>query len=348
MRLLTFALVLATISTASAQQPTARTAEQQFKNIQIFKGLPATQLEPTMAFIAGSLGVRCNYCHVPNAFDKDDKSTKLTARRMIQMVRDLNKSSFNAQSAVSCFTCHRGKPTPVSVPAVGQNPWAPASPTAEAPLPSVKEVLDRYVQALGGEQALTKVTTRTAKGSRIGADGVLVPEEVYQKAPDKLLTVTSYPNLVLSNGSNGTNVWAHNSREGATTLPEQLLVQIKREAVFYKELKTEELYARLAVVGKTSVREADAYVVQATLASGPVEKLFFDLRTGLLVRRYTESDTPLGKLPLQIDYEDYREVDGVKQPFLIHWSMPGRIWGRKLDEIKQNVSLDDAMFDPRK
>ena len=338
-------LILFIVSTSLAQQQ--QTAEQRFKNIQILKGLPATQLEPTMAFISGSLGVRCNYCHVPNSFDKDDKPTKVTARRMIKMVLDLNKGSFNGQSAVSCFTCHRGKPTPVSIPVVGQNLWAPnPSPTPAASLPSVKQILDRYVQALGGAEALTKITSRSAKGSRIGADGVLVPEEVHQKAPDKILTVTSYPNVVFSNGFNGTAAWAHSSREGATPLPEQLLVQIKRDAVFYKELKTGELYSSLTVLGRASVRDAEAYVIQATPVNGAVEKLFFDVATGLLVRRYTESDTPLGKLPLQMDYEDYREIDGIKQPFLIHWSMPGRIWGRKIDEIKQNVQLDDARFNP--
>src|SRR5215510_10892097 len=325
----------------------AQTAEQKFKNIQIFKTLPATQLDPTMAFISGSLGVRCSYCHVTNSFDKDDKQTKLTARRMIQMVFDLNKGSFNGQSAVTCYTCHRGKPTPISVPAIGQNLWAPSSPspTAETP-PSVKQILDRYVQAVGGAEALLKITSRTVKGSRIGADGVLVPEEVYQKAPDKLLTVTSYPNVVFSNGYNGTAGWAHSSRDGATPLPDQLLAQLKRDAVFYKELKTQDLYSSLTVLGRASVRDADAYVIQAKPVDGPVEKLFFDVRTGLLVRRYTESDTPLGKLPLQIDYEDYREVDGIKQPFLIHWSFPGRIWGRKVDEIKQNITIDDAKFNP--
>ncbi len=324
----------------------AQTAEQRYKNIQIFKGLPAAQLDPTMAFIAGSLGVRCSYCHVGNTFEKDDKQTKLMARRMIQMVFDLNKGSFNGQGAVSCYTCHRGKPTPVSVPAVGQNPWTGSdSPTPEA-LPSIKDVLDRYVQAIGGSEALNRVTTRSAKGSRIGADGVLVPEEVYQKAPDKILTITSYPNVVFSNGFNGSAVWAHSSREGPTPLPDQLLAQIKRDAVFYKELKTQELYSKLTVLGRDSVRNADAYVVLATPSTGLAEKLFFDVRTGLLVRRYTESDTPLGKLPLQVDYEDYREVDGVKQPFLIHWSFPGRVWGRKIDEMKHNVPIDDAKFNP--
>jgi len=346
MRLFTlvFLLVIVALSTSRAQQ---QTAEQRYKNIQIFKGLPATQLEPTMAFISGSLGVRCNYCHFPNQFDKDDKPTKLAARRMIRMVFDINKGSFNGQGAVSCYTCHRGKPTPISVPLVGQNLWAPSSPSpTPEPLPSVKQILDRYVQALGGAGALTKITSRTAKGARIGADNVLVPEEVFQKAPDKLLTVTSYPQIVFSNGFNGTVAWGHSSREGATPLPEQLVAQIKRDAVFHKELKTEELYSKLTVVGKVPVRDAEAYVIEAKPVDGPIEKLFFDVRTGLLVRRYTETDTPLGKLPLQTEYEDYREVDGIKQPFLIHWSFPGRTWGRKIDEIKQNVSLDDTKFNP--
>lgn len=349
MRLTTlmFVLVVAGIIAVQTSRAQQQTAEQKYKNIQIFKGLPATQLDPTMAFISGSLGVRCNYCHVPNQFDKDDKPTKLAARRMIQMVFDINKGSFNGQGAVSCFTCHRGKPTPVSVPVMGQNLWAPSSPTpTPEPLPAVKQILDRYVQALGGAEALTKITSRVAKGSRIGADNVLVPEEVYQKAPDKLLTVTSYPQVVFSNGFNGKAGWGHSSREGATPLPDQLMAQLRRDAVFYKELKTEELYSKLTVLGRVPVRDAEAYVIEAKPIDGPVEKLFFDVRTGLLVRRYTETDTPLGKLPLQVDYEDYREVDGIKQPFLIHWSFPGRIWGRKIDEIKQNVPLDDAKFNP--
>ena len=340
-------LILLTVCILAASNSFAQqqTAEQRFKNIQIFKGLPATQLEPTMAFISGSLGVRCSHCHVAGSFDKDDKPTKLTARRMMQMVRDLNKGNFNGQGAVSCFTCHRGRPTPVSIPAVGQNLWAPGPPAAKPePLPSVKQVLDRYVEALGGADALERIKTRSAKGSRIGADGVLVPEEVHQKAPDKLLTVTSYPNVVFSNGANGKEVWGHSSREGATPLPEQLVAQLKREAVFYKELKTEELYSNLTVLERVPIRDTEAYVIQATPVDGPVEKLFFDVRTGLLLRRYTESDTGLGKLPLQMDYEDYRVVDGIKQPFLIQWSMPGRTWGRKIEEIKQNIQLDDAKF----
>ncbi len=326
------------------------TAEQVYKNIQLFKGMPASELEPTMAFISGSLGVKCNHCHV-NPFSKDDKPTKLTARRMIQMVFDLNKGSFRGEKAVTCFTCHRGSPKPVSVPAVGQNLWQPASTDAkETPLPTVEEVVTRYVQAVGGAAALQKVTSRIARGSRIGADGVLVPEEVYQKASNKILVVTAYPDVAFSTGFNGTAGWGANSKGEVRELPAAVLAQVKGDAEFYKELKLNEMYRRLTLTGKSKIGEEEVYVVEAIPRDAPSdrhpEKLYFSVRTGLLARRHVEAELILGMFPLQTDYEDYREVDAIKQPFLIRWSMPGRSWGRKITEIKHNVPIDDSRFNP--
>jgi photosynthetic reaction center cytochrome c subunit len=328
-----------------AGQP-VKAAEEVYKNIQVFKGLPASELEPTMAFISGSLGVKCNHCHV-NPFDKDDKQTKQTARRMIRMVFDLNKSSFNGEKAVSCYTCHRGSTKPVSVPAVGQNLWQPvSSQPKETPLPTVDQVLDKYLQALGGAPALRKVTSRVAKGSRIGADGILVPEDVYQKEPNKILVVTTYPDVAFSTGFNGVTGWGASSKGGARELPAAVLAQLKNESEFYKEMKIKELYPKLSLIGRSKIGDNEVYVLEATPLTGNPEKLFFDARTGLLVRRYSETETILGMFPLQTDYSDFRDVDGIKQPFLIHWSMPGRIWGRKIVEMKQNVPVDDAQFNP--
>jgi photosynthetic reaction center cytochrome c subunit len=321
-------------------------AEQVYKNIQIFKGMPASDLEPTMAFISGSLGVKCNHCHT-NPFDKDEKPTKQTARQMIRMVLDLNKGSFRGEKAVSCFTCHRGKPQPVSVPAVGQNLWQ-SNPAAakETPLPTIEEILSRYVQAVGGEANIRKINSRVAKGSRIGADGVLVPEEVYQKAPNKIVTVTSYPDVSFSTGFNGSAGWGSSSKGERRELPAPVLAQIKSDAEFYKEIKMKELYRSLGVIGKSTIGDKEVYVVRAVPAIGDPERLYFDVQTGLLVRRYVESELFLGMFPLQTDYEDYREVDGIRQPFLIRWSMPGRSWGRKIVELKQNVAIDDTQFNP--
>jgi hypothetical protein len=345
-------IALSIILTAHAQDnsaPTEKTAEQVYKNIQVFKGVPASQLEGNMAFITGSLGVKCNYCHV-NPFEKDDKPTKLTARKMIQMVFDLNKGRFNGTGAVSCYTCHRGKPLPVSVPSLGLNLWQPTnqSPKEEASLPTVEQVLDRYVEAVGGKQALEKISTRVFIGSRIGADGVLVPEEVQAKAPNKLLITTSYPKQVFRTGFNGAQGWAK-SNEEQRDIPKDMLAELKREAEFYKETKLKDLYLKMRIVGKANIADHEAYMIEATPNDGGnSQKLYFDTQTGLLVRKYTETNLALGQFPTQTDYEDYRQVDGVKLPFLIRWSIPGRSWGRKITEVKQNVPLDDAQFNALK
>ncbi|HSE30155.1 MAG TPA: c-type cytochrome [Pyrinomonadaceae bacterium] len=334
------------LSKDSSPAAFTQTAAQKYKNIQLFKELPATELDPTMAFISGSLGVRCNFCHVPTAFEKDDKPTKMAARRMIQMVFDLNKGSFNGESAVSCFTCHRGKSKPVSVPAIGQNLWAPTPPRkAESAPPSIDQILAKYVDAIGGVTAWEKVKSRITKGSRIGADEVLVPEEVYQKSPNKLVTITSYPEIVFTNGFNGTTAWGHSSRGGAQQLPPEVLNQLKNEAVFDKEINIRKSYTDLRVAGQEKIGERDAWVVIASPASGLPERLYFDAVSGQLVRRYVESKTILGRLPLQTDFEDFREVDGIKLPFLIRWSLPGRSWGRKVAEVKQNVPIEDSKFE---
>lgn len=324
-----------------------KTAEQAYRNIQILKGLPASQLPNVMAVMTGSLGVRCNHCH-GQPFEKDDKPAKQTARRMIQMVFDLNKGNFGGRDAVTCYTCHRGQLKPVAAPAVGQNLWQksnPAGAKADAPLPTVDQVLDKYAQAIGGREALAKLTTRMMKGSRVGADGVLVPEEVYQKAPDKVLIVTVYPNITFRVGFNGLLGWARDSA-GGSEIGKEMLAELGREAKFYKDINLRELYSQMTIVGKATVGDRKAYVIEATPPTGGPEKLFFDIQTGLLIRRYMESKTVLGPSPFQTDYEDYQEVDGVKLPFTIRWSIPGRVWGRKITEVKHNLPIEDAKFNP--
>src|SRR5882757_11312137 len=92
--------------------------EEQFKNIQTLKGIPADQLIPAMQFITASLGVECQFCHVEGAFEKDDKKPKQTARKMMAMMFAINKDNFEGHREVTCYSCHRGSIDPVETPAV--------------------------------------------------------------------------------------------------------------------------------------------------------------------------------------------------------------------------------------
>jgi len=325
-----------------------KTADQVYRNIQVLKGTPAAQLQPVMALFTGALGVRCSYCHT-NAFDKDDKPAKQTARRMIRMMFELNKANFDGRPAVTCATCHRGQPKPETVVALGKSLWLapPPATKSEPSLPTVEQILDHYIQALGGEAALRKLTTRISRGSRIGADGVLVPEEVYQKAPNKLLVVTKYPGNAIRAGLDGQRGWTWNNNQEQELGGEEL-AELQREAAFHKELLLKEFYSQMTVIGKEAVGEREAYVISAKSRAGTPEKLYFDTESGLLRRRYRESPTPVGPFPWQTDYEDYQKVDGLTLPLTIRWSMPGRVWGRRIAEVSHNTPIEDEQFTPPK
>src|SRR5580700_3021544 len=158
-------LAFAAAAVAAAQQPPpdpeGKTAEQVYKNIQVLQGTPVDQFLPEMRLFGAALGVDCNFCHLEDDRSKDDKKTKQTAREMITMVREINKNSFRGQLAVTCYTCHRGDLAPVSIPILPTVERSELNEVREPPaLPSADEILSKYVQALGGEQAIRKVTSR--------------------------------------------------------------------------------------------------------------------------------------------------------------------------------------------
>ena len=135
-------------------------AEEQFKNIQVLKGIPADQIFPTMQFITASLGVECEFCHVQGAFEKDDKKTKQTARKMMEMMFAINKDNFEGHREVTCYSCHRGNAAPQAIPAVmTEEPKegrvqrtdrrTEAADAKENAGPTGDQLLDKYVQAVG-------------------------------------------------------------------------------------------------------------------------------------------------------------------------------------------------------
>src|SRR5689334_3781912 len=188
------AAILALAGAAFAQHstdpaaPAAKTAEQAYKNITELKGTPADQLIPAMQFMASALGVNCEFCHVQGKFEADDKNAKKTARAMIAMQNMINTNAFHGQKQISCYSCHRGAQRPVAVPPVLESDAAitPGTPTVGAPAaagaPTVDQILEKYVTAVGGADAMRKVTSRAMKGTQI-AGGNQTPIEVLTKAP---------------------------------------------------------------------------------------------------------------------------------------------------------------------
>jgi photosynthetic reaction center cytochrome c subunit len=330
---------------------TPKTAEQQFKNIQALKDIPAEQLIPTMQFISASLGVECEFCHVEHEMQKDDKKEKVTARKMIEMELAINKSHFKNEIEVTCYTCHRGSPHPVGTPILSAEAPKPAAPhvhdeaaEANTNLPKADQILDKYLAAVGGADALKKIKSRVQKGN-IDAGGMQFPIEVYSEAPDKRVSI-SHP-------QGGESVTAFNGEVGwlsirngfhKMTAPEREAARI--DAELYFPARVRDLYKDFQVRSGEEINGHATYLVTAKDPNRPSLRLYFDQESGLLLRQLRFAETPLGRNPTQIDYGDYRETDGVKIPYRWTLTRPNGSFTIKVDQVQQNIPIDQKLFVP--
>ncbi|MFY9976782.1 MAG: c-type cytochrome [Candidatus Sulfotelmatobacter sp.] len=346
-------------SQSGAESQTAaapKTAKQQFKNIQVLKDIPADQLVPTMQFIAASLGVECEFCHVQDAFDKDDKKPKVTARKMMEMMFAINKDNFENHREVTCYSCHRGSTDPVAIPLVMQetevaaNVHGSAGPnrgeTAETPIvggPTVNELFEKYLHAAGGSAAIDKVTTRVMKGTITFGDRS-VPIDIYSKVPDRRVSFVHTPD--------GDSVTAFNGHEGWLAAPKHPVREMhgpdidgaSMDADLHFAAHLKQMCSKTELRGVEKIADHDAYFVNCERAEKTPLQLYFDENSALLVRLVRYAETALGRLPTQIDYADYHEVEGVEVPYRWTLARPGGRFTIQLSELKQNVPVDDAKF----
>ncbi len=224
---------------------------------------------------------------------------------------------------------------------------AVAQTAPQAALPSVDQILDKYVKALGGKAALEKLSSEVCKGSfEMDQMPGTAAEEIYAKAPNKQYMITDAPNFGQARrGFNGTVGWEDNPQSGLRDITGPELAAMQRDADFYWAIKLKELYPKMTLKGKESVNGHVAYVIEATPPDGAAETMCFDADSGLLVRTQREGEGPNGKVTIGMTFDDYREVDGIKLPFVMHFSMGDFAFVIKLSEVKHNVPIDDAKFD---
>lgn len=351
-----------TVSNQPAAQAAAQGGQKQlmaedfFKNVQVLKGIPVDQFMGTMGIIAASLSVNCTECHV-NDFAVDTPKKK-KARAMMIMMNNINKENFGGARNVTCYTCHRSGSTPKATASLAEQYGSPPDPDPNdvqiigppAPnAPSAEQILDRFIQALGGAQKLAGLTSFSAKGTYEGfdTDHEQVPAEVYAKAPDQ--------RAVFAHRFNAQNITVYDGRNGwvamtNTRLPLAELTgggldgaRLDAQLDFPTGIKE---YAKQWRVGfpPMSIDDHDVDIVQGIAPEGTRVKFFFDKKTGLLLRQVRFASTALGFNPTQVDYSDYRDVAGVKVPY--HWTVT---WtdGRSdyvMKEILPNVAIDPAKF----
>ena len=364
----------------SADGQTALTSEKAFKNIQALRGIPVDDFMGTMGIMSAALGFDCAECHVGAGTDKVDWAfdtpRKIIARRMVKMVSTINHDNFGGSQVVTCWTCHRSRDRPSVTPAMdivyGSPPLEMDDILTQTPgQPSVDQILDKYIQAVGGAQRLAGLSSFVGKGTSLGFGGFGGGGEVqiFAKAPDRRAILIEFKD----NPDRGDSIRTFNGRAGWIKTPLAVLGEYQ---VSGGDLDGARLDAQLSFPGQikralsnwrvsspatiddlpgpssqtsqqSSVVVGQNREVQVLQGNGPgglIATLYFDKQSGLLVRELRYGKSPIGRIPTQIDYGDYRDVGGIKMPFRL---MFGWLDGRdsiELKEIQTNVPIDDAKF----
>ncbi|MEQ1883690.1 MAG: photosynthetic reaction center cytochrome c subunit family protein [Bryobacteraceae bacterium] len=361
-----FAVVIAgLVSTlpASAQaQEKVLKVEDVFKNVQELKGIPVNQFMDTMGFFSAAIGLNCTGCHTGESLQDwskfaDDVPRKRMARQMIRMVNAINKQQFGGRRGITCWSCHRGANTPQLIPSLQDQYSIPEEdPNAieivpDGPKePTVDQILTKFVNAVGGAQKLAALTSFTAKGTIEGFDTyhVKVPLEIYAKAPNQ--------RALISHTQNGDSTTVYDGRNGwiaAVNNPVRLLPMLpgaeadagRLDAVLNFPAGLKDALSDWKVgFPPTSIDDKEVVIAQGTGPGKSRFKLYFQTETGYLVRVVRYEDTPIGMVPIQNDYSDYRDVAGVKMPFksVVTWT-DGQSH-IELSEVTPNTNIPASQF----
>jgi photosynthetic reaction center cytochrome c subunit len=351
----------ASAQTAAKTAAKGKTAGETFKNVTSpLKTLTVDDFMASMGVISADLGLDCADCHPGAGSDKVnwviDTPQKITARKMLEMVAMINKTNFNGVQRVTCWTCHHGREEPSTSITLDKLYGAPnderADFVAQGPgEPKGADVLDKYIAALGGAQKLAAVKSFVATGKSLGYEGLGGGGTftIYGKAPDQRTTEITFKD----HPERGDAIRTYNGKTGWVKQPRAAVPEFEYQG---SELNGVRLDALLAFPGQiktvltglrtnsADIGDKDVQIVQGSGPNGIMVTLYFDKKTNLLVRLVRYSNSPAGRVPTQIDYDDYRDVNGVKFPFKYTFSW---LDGRdvfQIDNVKVNVPIDEAKF----
>jgi photosynthetic reaction center cytochrome c subunit len=344
-------------SAAPTQKPLM--SEAVFKNVQVLKGISVGEFMGTMGVFSAALGMSCEDCHAADDsswenYAIDTSPKKQTARRMVQMMAGINKAYFGGRQAVTCFSCHRGgdrpKVTPNLLTLYSAPPLEDPSDTIEQArdAPPADQILDKYIQAVGGAKNLAALTSFVATGTSVGygPEGDQRPVEIFAKAPGQRTTIihTASGDSTTTYDGRGGWVAAPHRPVPVLALSGQDLAGARLDASLSFPLGIKQALTKWRVGLMTAIDDRDVQVVQGTSTEGAVATLYFDAESGLLVRQLRYVDSPVGRIPTLIDYADYRDVSGVKMPFrwILTWLDGKETF--ELSGVKPNVSIDAARF----
>jgi hypothetical protein len=371
------AVAFAQPAAAPAKQ---RTSEQTFKNIQALKGIPVDDFMGTMGVMSAALGFDCSDCHNMAGTEKvnwaADTTRKVISRRMVAMMAAINRDNFQGRQMVTCWSCHHGRDRPATTPAL-ENVYGPPFDESDDVVKDIPDqtpavqIIDKYLQAIGGPERLAAVKSFVASGSSVGFGGFGGGGQVqiFAKAPDSRAMWITFPDVP----ERGDSVRTYNGQEGWLRTPLTVLGEYeltggeldgaRLDALLSFPLQMKTVLTNLKVSLPTTIRDLPGpssqtskeavkdpsqehlvNVVQGTGPRGLLVTMYFDQKSGLLIRMVRYGKSPIGRVPTQVDYADYRDVNGIKMPFRVMFAWLDGRDSIQLTQIQTNVPIEGAKF----
>jgi hypothetical protein len=346
---------------AAAKGPTAG---EFYKNVNTstLKGLTPSDFLGAMGVMAAALGYDCADCHPGAGSDSvnwvtDSNPKKKTARKMVEMVAVINRTNFSGAQMVTCFTCHHGIDLPVTTIALDKLYGAPNDEKRDILVPAEGEpaatqILDDYIAATGGAQKWSAIKNWVATGKSegyggLGGGGSL---QIFAQAPNLRGMWITFP----EHPDRGTSAWTYDGTDGWISQPRGLFPQYqllgndlggaRLDAVlsFPGNIKT--AFNNWKVGQEDTINDRDVYVVQGGSPATVMVTFYFDKKTHLLTRYVRYTPSPIGRISIQSEFDDYREVNGVKFPFKYNFLWLDGRFSAIISDVKVNTAIDPARF----
>ena len=350
-----------TVTGQSASAPPSQSRPQMtqdvFKNITVLRDISVDTFFDSMGMFANAMGNDCTFCHSPQAaLDRSAFAIQTPrmarARQMIAMMTAINKSYFGGAPRVTCFTCHHGNQSPRSDPNLALQYSSPEEDPNVRDFPtdatvSAEQIFDKYFTAMGGIERVAKLSSFVANGMYSGFDTGFekVPVEIYAKAPNQYSTVVHMTAGASVRTYSGGSGWLSgpDTPMPLVTLTAGNLDRARLETLVAFPMGLRNAYAHWRV-GRAVLNDQEVMVVQGIDDDRqPVANLYF-APSGLLVRLVRWTLTPVGFVPTQIDYDDFRDVAGVKVAFHRTISQTFMQVTVDLADVQPNVAIDATRF----
>ncbi len=209
--------------------------------------------------------------------------------------------------------------------------------------PSGDQIVENYLQAMGGRKALAAIQDQTMKGtfSVSGMSGTIL---IQKKSPNKTHQLFDLGTAKAETWFDGTQGYRINPMRGDGPFTAEEVAEAKATNVISPFLNSQERGVKLKYVKKDKVGDSEADVVDATDSGGKVTTYFFDTFTHYLIQVVAPVPAGEGEGTLEIKMSDYRDVKGLKFPFKTVRSTPAMTIEMVIDSVEVNVGIADTAF----